>query len=350
MLAIDQIKKKQLSNLSAITVLTGSDIGQYQTLKENFLKQIHFNPTDLNYSYFDLSNCDFNDVILDLESLSFFGDDKIVIIDQFLDITTERKSFLDETALKHFEEYLNNPLESTHLVIFAPGSLDGKRRLVKLLKRDAEIFEAKALSTQEYDQYFKAYMTSLDLNCDTKTFEYLKEKSNAHYSDTQKNIALLKSVLGKGVFTKTDIDDIIPKTLQDNIFDLSTYLLNGHLDKVNALVYDLRLQKQDEIQFIAYLLSRFRLMLQLRLVTEEVQVVSSIETELSHFTGLKSNPYYVKRTLAEARKYPISFIKKVIELLIACDYDIKTGKYDKDYLFDILILQIMSEQNKALKS
>lgn len=350
MLAIDQIKTKQLSNLSSITVLTGSDVGQYQTLKENFLKQIEFNPTDLNYSYFDLSNCDFNDVMLDLESLSFFGDDKIVILDQFLDLTTERKSFLDETALKRFEDYLKNPLETTHLVIFAPGSLDGKRRLVKVLKRDAEIFEAKALSPQEYDHYFTAYMSSLELYCDTETFLYLKEKSNTNYSDTQKNIALLKSVLGKGTFTKTDIDEIVPKTLQDNIFDLSTYLLKGQVDKVNALIWDLRLQKQDEIQFIAYLLSRFRLMLQLRLITEEVQVVSSIEAELSNFTGLKANPYYVKRTLADARNYPISFIKKVIELLISCDYDIKTGKYDKDYLFDILILQIISERSKALKS
>ena len=47
-----------------------------------------------------------------------------------------------------------NPSESTHLLIFAEGKLDSKRRLVKLLKRDAQIIEAATPKEQEVKRYF----------------------------------------------------------------------------------------------------------------------------------------------------------------------------------------------------
>lgn len=343
MLAIDRIKKLDVNTLKPITLISGSDIGQYQILKEQLLKQIGYDTSQLNYSYFDLSTTDFKGIMLDLESLSFFGDNKIVIIDEFLDLTTQRKSYLDETDMKRFEEYVKNPIISTHLIILSSGSLDGKRRIVKLLKREADLFEAIPLSNKEYDVYFKTYMMDLGLTCDNLTFEYLKEKSNANFSDTEKNLNFLKSVIGQGEVTVTDIEQIIPKTLQDNIFELSSFLLKGNVDKVNTLIRELRLQKQDEIQFIAYLLSRFRLMLQLRLLNDQGLRFSSLEADLSEYTGSKANSYYVKRTLQDAQKVSLSFLKRAIILLIECDYEIKLGKFDKDYLFDIVILKIISE-------
>ncbi|HEM4078306.1 TPA: DNA polymerase III subunit delta, partial [Streptococcus suis] len=34
------------------------------------------------------------------------------------------------------------------------------------------------------------------------------------------------------------------------------------------------------------------------------------------------------------------FLKKVVKLLIDTDFQIKTGQFDKDYLFDLLLLKI----------
>ena len=55
---------------------------------------------------------------------------------------------------KRFEVYLENPLDTTRLIIFAPGKLDGKRRLVKILKRDAQIFEASELKRSRAKNVF----------------------------------------------------------------------------------------------------------------------------------------------------------------------------------------------------
>ena len=111
-------------------------------VKKDILKKIGYDPSDLNYSYFDMKEASYDEVELDLVSLPFFADEKIVILDHLLDVTTAKKRNLTDEDLKQFENYLENPSESTRLVIFAEGKLDSKRRLVKLLKRDAQIIEA----------------------------------------------------------------------------------------------------------------------------------------------------------------------------------------------------------------
>ena len=75
MIAMETIEKLSKEKLPMITVLAGEDLGQYSQAKEKFLKQIGFDPSDLTYSYFDMSETDYHDAELDLESMPFFADE-----------------------------------------------------------------------------------------------------------------------------------------------------------------------------------------------------------------------------------------------------------------------------------
>ena len=144
------IKDKRVSCKQLPTL----NICQFEWLKKDILKKIGYDPSDLNYSYFDMKEASYAEVELDLVSLPFFADEKIVILDHLLDLTTAKKRNLTDEDLKQFENYLGNPSESTRLVIFAEGKLDSKRRLVKLLKRDAQIIEATTPKEQDLKRYF----------------------------------------------------------------------------------------------------------------------------------------------------------------------------------------------------
>ncbi len=113
------------------------------------MKQREFDTSDLGFAYFDMSEADYHQVDLDLVSLPFFSDEKVVILDYFADLTTDKKRYLTDDELKQFEAYLENPVETTRLIILAPGKLDSKRRLVKLLKRDGLVLEANPLKEME---------------------------------------------------------------------------------------------------------------------------------------------------------------------------------------------------------
>lgn len=340
MQAINDIKALTVHTLPPILVLTGEDVGQFEWLKKDILQKIAYDPSDLNYSYFDMKETSYAEVELDLVSLPFFADEKIVILDYLLDLTTAKKRFLTDEDLKQFESYLEIPSESTKLVIFAEGKLDSKRRLVKLLKRDAQIVEATTPKDQDLKRYFASQAQELGLKFVGDALDQLLLKSGYDFGELQKNLAFLQAYKEDGQITLEDVEEAVPKTLQDNIFDLTQMILKRQIDQASNLVKDLRLQGEDEIKLIAIMLGQFRLFTQVKILSEEGQTESQIVTSLSDLAGRKINPYQVKFALRDSRRLSLSFLKQAMLTLIETDYAIKSGKYDKDYLFDLALLKV----------
>lgn len=344
MIAMETIEKLSKESLPTLTVLAGEDLGQYSQAKETFLKQIGFDPSDLTYSYFDMSEMTYQEAELDLESMPFFADEKVVIFDHFADMTTAKKSYLDDKELKRLERYLQSPVETTRLVLMASGKLDGKRRLVKLLKRDALVLETSPLKDAELKTYFQKKAHQEGLIFDTGVFEELLIKSNFDFSDVQKNMAFLKGYKAEGNISSKDIAEAIPKSLQDNIFDMTQLLLRGDINGVRELVHDLRLQGEDDIKLIAVMLGQFRTYLQVKLLSAQGKSEQQIVVSLSDYLGRKVNPYQIRYALRDSRPLSIEFLKTSIKSLIETDYQIKTGTYDKEYLFDLALLKIGSQR------
>ncbi|WP_105113264.1 DNA polymerase III subunit delta [Streptococcus suis] len=340
MTIIGQIEKLKKEKLGSLTLLCGEDIGQYQIAKDLLLRRVEFDPADLGFAYFDMSEADYSQVDLDLVSLPFFSDEKVVILDYFADLTTDKKRHLTDDELKQFEAYLENPVETTRLIILAPGKLDSKRRLVKILKRDSLVLEASPLKEMDLKNYFQKEANQLGLQMAADVFQYLLVKSNFDFAEISKNLAFLQSYKGQNLIRMADIDAAIPKTLQDNIFDLTQMVLQSNIDEARQLVRDLRLQGEDEIKLIAIMLTQFRTYLQVQLLKEQGKSEQQIVVELSDVTGRKVNPYQVKFALRDSRYLSIGFLKKVVALLIETDYQIKTGVFEKDYLFDLALLKI----------
>ncbi|KXT76891.1 DNA polymerase III subunit delta [Streptococcus sp. DD12] len=343
MLPITTIDNLTVAQLPPVTVLSGEDSGQYTILKEKLLAQVGYNPGDLTYSYFDLSQVAYAEAALDLESLPFFSDQKIVIFDQFLDLTTVKKSYLDEKDLKAFEEYLSNPVESTRLIICAPGKLDGKRRLVKLLKKKASLIEATPVKEADLRTYMANLLQASELEVSAADLEVFLEKSQFDFATALQNKELLIQVKGRGPVDAKDIRDILPRSLQDDIFLLSRYLLQKEIDQARQLTQDLVMQGQDEVKLLAVLLGQFRMYYQVGLLVKAGKSESQMISLLSDALGRKVNPYQVKFAIRDSRGLSLKQLRHCMLTLIETDYGIKTGQYEKAYLFDVALLKMVCE-------
>ena len=349
MLDIEKIEKLSRENLSPLTLLTGDDEGQYGQLKEKLFSQLAFDAGDLSLSYFDLRETAYQEASLDLESLPFFADDKLVFLDYLLDLTTSKKRLLSDEELKRLEAYLKSPLDSTKLIILAPGKLDSKRRIVKLLKRDAQIFEANQIKEEQLRPYFKRQAELLGLNLNQQVLEETLIKSNFDFNQIQKNLSLLAAYKGKERVTSADIAEVLPKTLQDNIFDLTQLILRGQVDQARSLVRDLTLQGEEEIKLIAVMLNQFRLFSQIKILQKQGRADQELVAVLSDILGRKVNPYQITFALRDSRGLDLDSLKKAVSLLIETDFQIKSGLHDKAYLFDLLMLKLANLQSPAGK-
>ncbi len=177
---------------------------------------------------------------------------------------------------------------------------------------------------------------------DKGVFEELLVKSSFDFSDIQKNLAFLKGYKTEGNISSQDITEAIPKSLQDNIFDMTQLLLRGQIQDVRELVHDLRLQGEDEIKLIAVMLGQFRTYLQVKLLSAQGKSEQQIVSSLSDYLSRKVNPFQVRYAIRDSRHLSVAFLKTTIKTLVETDYQIKTGTLDKDYLLDLALLKIAS--------
>ena len=74
-------------------------------------------------------------------------------------------------------------------------------------------------------QYFQKWSQKQGLQFANHSFENLLVKSGFQFSEIQKNLLFLQSYKEDSVIEEEDIVNAIPKTLQDNIFDLTQFIL-----------------------------------------------------------------------------------------------------------------------------
>ncbi|WEV60192.1 DNA polymerase III subunit delta [Streptococcaceae bacterium ESL0729] len=334
MTIFDQIKNIDMKNPSPIYLVFGEDESIMSEAKEELLDKVDYQVSNLSQIYLDLVEADTGFALEELESLPFFEDQRLVIYENLWDISTAKKSVFKEAELLQLESYIDHPVETTVLVIFVHGKLDSKRRIVKKLKQKAVLLEAKALSEYELKAYFMAYINQLGLKIDGSNLVYLFEKSSYNFSLIKRNLDLVKIYKEDMQVTRGDLDLLLPKTLQDNIFSLTDMILSGHVQAARSLISDLTLQGEDIIKLLAILTGNFRLFYQVKLLVakgygqEEMREV------------MKIHPYRIKLAIKAVKNLSYKFLAESLKDLIDLDYQIKSGGGDKVFLFDSLIIKM----------
>src|SRR5574337_791771 len=145
MTVFDELSRVSADNLPQFTVISGENDDIISELKTQILQKIGFDASDLSQAYFDMTESDPDLALEELESLPFFGDGMLVVFENLWDLTTVKKSVLNDKQLTRLENFLDNPLESTKVIFIFHGKLDGKRRIVKKLKKIAFDLEATDL-------------------------------------------------------------------------------------------------------------------------------------------------------------------------------------------------------------
>jgi DNA polymerase-3 subunit delta len=329
MTVFDELSRLSVATLPQFTVISGENDEIVSELKTQILQKVGFDPSDLSQSYFDMTEADADVALEELESLPFFGDEMLVIFENLWDLTTVKKNLLTDQQITRLESFLDKPLETTKVIFIFHGKLDGKRRIVKKLKKIAFELEATDLKVNELSKYFVA-----DSGLQPNIVNLIIEKSNANFAIIKQNIGLVKTYADGRQVTLEDVQAAVPKSLADNIFDLTDLILKAKVVEARALVADLVLQGEDEIKLLAILTNNFRLYYQIKILLDK----NYTDKQLIAF--LKINPFRLKFLVAPARARSKAFLSQALQQLIDTDFKIKSGQADKKFLLDMALIKL----------
>lgn len=312
------------------------------SLFENILEE---EGRDLNFVRFDMEEDTVNDAIYEASSLPFFGEKKLVFIDNPYFLTGQRVTNAPEHQLSELEEYIKAPADFTVLVLFAPyEKLDRRKKLTKLIEKEAHIIDVSEAKIANASRYVQELTQQ-------KGYEFTQDAFQLFIERTDNKLSAMMHELDKlflyhkdsKKITKESIMQLIPRTFEQNVFELNHLVLSRQVDASIALYQDLLTQKEEPIKIVALLISQFRRLLQVKILQKQGYQQGDIAKIL------KSHPYPIKLALQNIQKYPQPILSEALNYLIDADYKMKTGQIDHELQVELFIMKFAQQQKLALR-
>lgn len=325
----------------SVYLLQGTEMYLNKLFKTEITHQLMKTEDDfLNYSSFDLDETPLQQALTEAETLPFFGEYRLVFIEHPTFLTSERKSSNSiEHDLESLLHYLENPSPTTILVIIAAfEKLDERKKICKLLKKKATVIGTNPMKEVEIRKYVQQSIENEGYSIQPKAFEKLIQLTDLKLSNIMGELQklFLYSTETK-IITLESVENLVPKSLEHNVFDLVSEVLSGNSDKVMRLYSDLLLQGEETIKLNAVLLNQIRLFLQTKILASiGYQQANIVET-------LKVHPYRVKLALQQVRSFELKRLKELFDELVENDYRMKTETINKELFFELFLLKITNK-------
>jgi len=314
--------------LIRIFISSDSGFNEYQVNK--IIKKENPGLDPMNFSKYDCFQNSLKDIVLDCSSFSFFGDKKIVYVSNCYFIgDTVNKNFQNEDDLKSFSNYLDNLNPSTDLYLLANCKL-GKNEIAKKLKKIAHITELSPLNELTLINEAKIYAEANDCLIDNDAAQLLVSRVNNDWNTFLNEIK--KMCLYSKHITKIDVEKLIKKLPEDNVFEIMNALINNNVILALSIYRDLKFNGYTGYTILNILFSQFSFMTRVKFLSQKNLSNDSIADSLNCSTGR------VYMTLKNSKNLSFNSLINILSTLSKLEWDSKIESDDIDLRLETFIL------------
>lgn len=303
--------------------------GTDNSIIKNEVKKIEEKSAIKDIIKYQMSSSLISDVIEDAQTISMFSSKKIIILEDCYFLTAGKNS--DDLEL--LEQYLTKYNPDTYLILICnTQKLDTRKKIYKLLKSTGKIIECKKGDNTYLLNYINKQVT--DNNYSIEEAQYLLKNTGSNLDNINHELEkLFMYKFEDKKITNQDIDKIVIKNMEDEIFDLTDAIILHNTKKSLALLNEFVNRNYDEIQIIMLIASQFRFLFQVKRLLNKNKNYSEIAKIL------EVNPYRVKFSIKKLYTYTEAELLKYIKRLAKIDHDIKLGIMDKRLALELFIIE-----------
>ena len=286
-----------------------------------------------------------DEIIQDASNMSLFSLKKMIICydctfliakkneheeEDLEDILTEKEDQKSDSLI----HYISHPNPDTILVlVMESAKLDERKKIVKLLRKQATVIEFPKLTNEQLFDYVKQLLDQKKKRMKPDAIRQLIEKTSGNVSIIQTEIE--KLVLYKEQVEEITINDInllVRKVESDNVFDLADAMIQKKTQDVLSIYHELLDSNQEPIMILVFLANQFRLFYQTKILKEEGYSVQAIAGILGvHWYRIK---------LASEMNISTTKLLGYLEELADLDYGIKSGTINKELGLELFLIKI----------
>ncbi len=302
---------------------------------EEKIKQIisEKNVDDLSLVKYDCEETTIDEIINDCETLPFLSDQKIIIMNNPIFLSSQKSKL--EHNVDRFINYIDHPHEMTLLMINASEiKLDKKKKVNKLLLKNAQIFQYDKMSEEEARSLVSAYFTHLKVDISKEAINELIIRTECQALKLHSELNKLSFYLDDKDITLDDIKVLVCEPIENNIFNLTNQIIEHKIEASIKTYHQLLMNNEEPIVFSSILGKNFHHLY----VIKQYQKKGYSEYDLKKI--LKMHPYQLKKLYHIAKKTEEEDITANIQALHEYDVNVKSGKVDKYLGFELLIMNM----------
>ncbi len=286
----------------------------------------------INQSVYNLENSSLKDIMEDAATISLFGEKKAIIVENSYIFTGTTNKKLPEQNIEIFLQYLQNINPNTILIfVVNKDTIDKRKKIVLEIKKVGIIKEFASVIDQ------RTYLVKMlePYQIQPADLSFFLDRVGKNLSILQQEVIKLKTYKQDDLkITRQDIIDVTCKNVDVDIFSLIDHIVTKNKKKALESYTEMIQLGEEPIKIIIMLSNQFRMMYQSK------QLLKKGYSEKDIASILEIHPYRIKLALQKSHGFTESVLLNYIQQLATLDYQIKSGKIDKNIGLELFILSI----------
>lgn len=309
-----------------ILFLYGSDTFRLrQKLRDIIERYRKIHKSGLNLKILDLREKNFEDFKNEFQSVSMFGEKKLIILKN----TRSNQSF-KELFLKKIKDFIS----SKEIIIFCEDEEIPKDKFFDELKRESKFQEFKPLEGFRLKSWIKEEFKKYGVEIEERAIEKLVEFIGKDLWQLKNEIEKLISYKKKGEIKVNDVEGLVSQNVETHIFQTIDAIASKNKSKSLKMIKK-HLEKGEKIPL---LFSLIKLQFRNLLLIKDLLDKNITYFHLKKLANL--HPFVIEKCFALSKKFQLKELKEIYQRIFELDLAIKNGKIEPETALILFISQI----------
>lgn len=316
----DDIKKGEFKSVYLL-------YGEEEYLKKQYrdrLKNAIAGDDTMNYSYYDSDNASVKDIIDVCETLPFFAQKRLVIMEN----TGFLKSSNDELAdyIKHIPDYL--------VIVMVEKDVDKRNKVYKAVDSVGYVCEMKPQTTATLEKWIAGLLAKDNLKISREACDLILDKTGAGMDYIRQEIEKLVSYCqGRNVVTAEDVEKVCATQTTSHIFDMISAIANKKQQQALDLYYDLLELKEPPMRILYLIVRQFNGILQVKDLMSRGISGKGIASKIG------AAPFVVCKYQAQAKYFEMNTLLDALNECAKTEEAVKQGRLNDRLGVELIIIK-----------
>ena len=285
--------------------------------------------SDMNFTAFEGKDTNPKEVIDLAETLPFFADRRVILI--------ENSGFF-KNACDDLADYLAEVAPTTY-ILFVEEEVDKRSKMYKAVKKDGKIVEFATQSEELITRWILSRLKKEGKNITGAVMQLFLSKTGTDMGNIDRELEkLICYTLDKDIIEAEDVEAIATEQTTNKIFDMVNAIAEHNQRCALDLYYDLLTLKEPPMRIMYLITRQFQILLNIR----DMASKGLDQQTMAQKAGVP--PFAVKRNLTQAKGFTLEQLKGALREGVELEEAVKTGQMNDQMAVELFIMKYSAKR------